>query len=357
MIPKASRRRARARCCNVLLAAFGLIFVVGILNPTSAQDVAASTPPDFAPWLEELKQEAIGRGVKRDIVTAALGGLQPVQRILQRDRSQAEFKLTLSDYSSRLLTEDNIAAGRRLLAQHKDLLEAVSTRYGVQPRFIVAIWGMETRYGAITGTEEVLPGLVTLAYDRRRSSFFREQVFAALEMVNRGYIELDGMKGSWAGAMGQPQFMPSSYLAYAQDFDGDGRRDIWSDLGDVFASIANYLARHGWSSDQTWGREVALPPGFQPTLEAFAYRGGKGCKAERAMTVAKILPEWQALGVRLPDGGDLPLRPLPAAIVQPDGTGGPSFVVYDNYRSILRYNCAHLYALTVGMLADRLDGM
>lgn len=311
--------------------------------------------PDFQPWLEELRQEALKRGISPATVQAALSGIQPLERVLNKDRSQAEFKLTFESYSSRLLTVENIAKGRALLLEHAALLEKVSQAYGVQPRFIVAIWGMETRYGAITGSDDILPGLTTLAYDRRRSQFFREQVFAALQMVDKGYIELERMKGSWAGAMGQPQFMPTSYMEYAQDFDGDGRRDIWSNLGDVFASIANYLSRHGWADDLTWGRPIRLPANFQNTLDAFAYKGEKGCRAEKSMTVTKILPEWQALGVRGEDGSDLPSRAVPAAIVQPDGPTGSAFLVYANYRSILRYNCAHLYALTVGTLADMLE--
>jgi membrane-bound lytic murein transglycosylase B len=311
----------------------------------------------FPEFLQELKREAVEqRGISKATVDEALDGIEPLERVLKRDRSQAEFKLTLDDYSKRVITDTNVQVGKRLINVHRTLLDQVAAAYGVQPRFIVAIWGIETRFGAVTGKDHVLPGLVTLAFDRRRSSFFREQVFAALEMADKGYIELARMKGSWAGAMGQPQFMPSSYLAYAQDFDGDGHPDIWDSEADVFASIANYLARHGWNDSLTWGREVRLPAGFQGTVEALAYQGEQGCRAERNRSVRKTLLEWQALGVRRTDGSDLPEVPLEAALVQPDGAGGPSFLVYSNFSSILRYNCAHLYALTVGMLADRLEG-
>jgi membrane-bound lytic murein transglycosylase B len=318
---------------------------------------ADNSPAGFAEFLAELKREAVEkRGISQATADTALDGIQPLERVLKRDRSQAEFKLTLAEYSQRVITDTNVQVGKRLINVHRTLLEQVAAAYGVQPQFIVAIWGIETRFGAITGKEHVLPGLVTLAFDRRRSSYFREQVFAALEMADKGYIELERMKGSWAGAMGQPQFMPSSYLDYAQDFDGDGHPDIWDSEADVFASIANYLARHGWSDSLTWGREVRLPTGFQGTVEALAYQGDKGCRAERSRTVRKTLLEWQALGVRRADGSDLPNVAVEAALVQPDGAAGPSFLVYSNYSSILRYNCAHLYALTVGMLADRLDG-
>ena len=325
---------------------------------TGSQEAHATSPSleDFGAFLDELKREAIEeRGISPAIVQEGLGGIKPLEKVLKRDRSQAEFKLTLDTYSQRVITSTNVQAGKRLMNVHKTTLDQVAARYGVQPRFIVAIWGIETRFGAITGSENVMPGLVTLAYDRRRSSFFREQVFSALEMADRGYITLDRMKGSWAGAMGQPQFMPSSYMAYAQDFDGDGRRDIWENEGDVFASIANYLAEHGWNDSLTWGRQVRLPDGFDATLASLAYQGESGCSAERSRSIRKPLSEWQALGVRRADGRDLPAAEIEGAIVQPDGPQGPSFMVYANYRSILRYNCAHLYALTVGMLADQLD--
>ncbi len=328
---------------------------LALLSGPLAHATKAAEVEGFAAFISELKREAVEeRGLSQAIVDKALDDIQPLERVLRRDRNQAEFKLTLDDYKGRVVTQRNIEVGRARLERHRPVLEQVAARYGVQPRFIVAIWGIETRFGAITGDESVLPGLVTLAFDRRRSAFFREQVFAALEMADKGYIPLERMKGSWAGAMGQPQFMPSSYLAYAQDFDGDGYRDIWDTEADVFASIANYLAQHGWNNALTWGREVRLPPGFEATLEAFAYKGDRGCRAERDRSIFKSLLEWQALGVRRSDGSDLPAVDIPAALVQPDGPSGTSFVVYSNYSSILSYNCAHLYALTVGLLSDRL---
>ncbi|MBB3065639.1 lytic murein transglycosylase [Limibacillus halophilus] len=347
----------QSRFCATLLSGAIITFLLAATTalPHSPSVEQNALAPDFEPWLEQLREEALQRGISAATIQAALSHIKPLEKVLKKDRNQAEFKLTFASYSARVLTAENIDRGRALLQEHATLLNKVSQSYGVQPRFIVAIWGLETRYGAITGSDDILPGLTTLAYDRRRSQFFREQVFAALQMVDKGYIELSEMRGSWAGAMGQPQFMPTSYMEYAQDFDGDGRRDIWNNLGDVFASIANYLSRHGWSDDLTWGRPIRLPVNFQRSLDAFAYKGEKGCRAERSMTITKILPEWQALGIRNEDGSDLPSRPIPAAIVQPDGPDGGAFLVYSNYRSVLRYNCAHLYALTVGTLADKLD--
>lgn len=342
------------RALAVVLA--GLL-ATGMAAPAIAADAPAiaADVPDFGAWLSALRAEALASGISQPTVDRALTGVEPVRRVVERDRNQSEFKLDFKTYRDRLLTPANIATGRRKASENAGLLASVAERFGVQPRFILAIWGMETRYGAIRPTMAAIPALVTLAYDRRRSSYFRREVFQALLMVDRGHIELEHMTGSWAGAMGQPQFMPSSYIAYAQDFDGDGRRDIWDSEADVFASIANYLARHGWSDAQTWGRAVRLPAGaaFRDAVPARA--PGSGCRAIDAMSDALPLPAWQALGVRRDDGTDLPDRDLPASLVEPDGPGGAAFLVYRNYQSILRYNCAHLYGLAVSQLADAID--
>jgi membrane-bound lytic murein transglycosylase B len=248
----------------------------------------------------------------------------------------------------------NIRRGQQMAVRHHALLEKVSRQYRVQPRFILAIWGIETRYGAIRADVPLIPALATLAYDARRSTFFRSQLLDALRIVDRGHIELEHLLGSWAGAMGQPQFMPSSYLAYAQDFDGDGRRDIWLSEADVFASIANYLAKHGWRDDLTWGRPVRAPGRLIAALGEPARRAAPGCRARTSEI--KRLSEWQALGVRRADGRALPTRNVKAALVLPDGAEGGAYLVYRNYAAIMAYNCAHLYAVTVGTLADRIRG-
>lgn len=312
---------------------------------------------DFDRFLTEVRSEALQKGIKANVIETALTGVEPVMRIIQRDRNQAEFKLSFATYRDRVITPANVSRGQKLRDDHQALLRQVSQRYGVQPRFILAIWGIETRYGGVKADMPLFHSLTTLAYDRRRSAYFRNELFAALTMLDRGYIDLATMKGSWAGAMGQPQFMPSSYLAYAEDFDGDGRRDIWGNTGDVFASIANYLAKHGWTTAQTWGREVKVPAALQARMGEFAREGRSGCRAIDQMTRDMPLADWEKLGVRRADGGELPKVQASGALVQPDGAEGASFLVYGNYRSILRYNCAHHYALTVSLLADRLgDG-
>ncbi|MBS4044818.1 MAG: lytic murein transglycosylase [Alphaproteobacteria bacterium] len=331
--------------------------------PTAAPGAAASEAVapfnrvEFEAFLAEVRTEALQKGIKANVVQTALTGVEPVMRIIERDRNQAEFKLSFATYRDRVITPLNVQRGQKLRDDHQALLRQVTQRYGVQPRFVLAIWGIETRYGAVKADVPLMHSLATLAFDRRRSSYFRNELFSALTMLDRGYIDFPTMKGSWAGAMGQPQFMPSSYLAYAEDFDGDGRRDIWGNTGDVFASIANYLAKHGWNTSQTWGREVRISPELQKSLGNYAREGRSGCRAIDQMTRDMSLEEWSKLGVRRADGGELPKAQQSGALVQPDGAGGPTFLVYGNYRSILRYNCAHHYALTVSLLADRLgDG-
>ena len=248
--------------------------------------------------------------------------------------------MTAREYLDLVAPDSRVEAARVRLARHRPTLDAVAERYGVQPRFIVALWGIESDFGRRTGSFGVVPALATLAWDGRRSAFFRGELLAALRILDEGHIAAGDMLGSWAGAMGQCQFMPSSFLAYAVDRDGDGRRDIWGTLDDVFASIANYLAHADWQGDQTWGRGVRLPPGFDGGLIG--------------LDVVKPVGDWQALGVRRPDGTDLPTRPLPASLVRPDGEGGDAWLVYDNFRATLRWNRSTYFALAVGQLADRM---
>ncbi len=295
---------------------------------------------DFAAWLETLRVEARQRGIHEKTLDAALTGLRPLPRVIELDRRQLEFTLTLSEYLQRVVPPARVQRGKRLFNTHRMLLTRIGTAYKVQPRFIVALWGLETDYGRMTGGFSVIGALVTLAYDGRRSTFFRRELLNALWILDEGHIHPQAMQGSWAGAMGQSQFMPSSFRQYAVDHDGDGRRDIWTTLPDVFASTANYLAQAGWRSDQTWGRRVQLPADFDPTLVGLKIR--------------KPLPAWQAFGIRQPDGRDLPHRPLQASLLLPDGPKGAAFLVYHNFRSILKWNRSNFFALAVGKLADSL---
>ncbi len=297
-----------------------------------------------------MRAEALTRGIRQDIVEQAFAGIEePVPVVIERDRAQAEAVLSLEKYIGRLLTPKTIAAGRQKMAEHKTLLEQVSARYGVPPNIIVGVWGMESNFGRFSGVRPTVAALATLAWDPRRSSYFRGELFKALEILNRGDIEPANMRGSWAGAMGQVQFMPSSYLQYAEDFDGDGRRDIWSTPADIFASIANYLKGHGWTADQAWGREVKVTPEVGRKIASEIARRNGSCRASRDMTIAMPLAKWQALGVRLPGGKPLPKSDLEASLVSGSTR---HFLVYGNYDAILEYNCSHSYALSVALLGD-----
>jgi membrane-bound lytic murein transglycosylase B len=271
--------------------------------------------------------------------------------VLERDRAQAEIVLPLETYISRRLTLTLIRTGRRMFATHKEALAAISEKYGVPPHIIAGIWGIESNFGRFSGVRPTITALATLAWDPRRSTFFRGELFNALEILNRGDIEPAQMRGSWAGAMGQPQFMPSSYLQYAEDYDGDGRRDIWETHADIFASIANYLRGHGWVAGRTWGREVTISKQAATRVTSQVARRDGSCRAMRDMTVALPLDDWQKLGVRTLGGGALPKADLSASLVS---GAARHFLVYQNYDALLQYNCAHAYALTVAILADRI---
>jgi membrane-bound lytic murein transglycosylase B len=238
-----------------------------------------------------------------------------------------------------------------MMKRHVALLGKIAAQYGVPANIIVSVWGLESNFGRFTGVRPTIASLATLAYDNRRAAMFREELFNALLILDRGDIEADKMKGSWAGAMGQPQFMPSSYLKYAEDYDQDGKRDIWGSEADVFASVANYLKRHGWVPGARWGRAVSIPAGAAGKIAAEAPLRATGCEAVRQMTEALPLPRWSALGVRTAQKQALPASDMAASLVR---AGARDFLVYDNYLVLLQYNCAHAYALAVGLLADSL---
>jgi len=339
------RRFLKSATIALLLAG---VIAARAQEPTPAAQPAG--PPPFEVWLAEVRTEALTRGIRVEILDAAFTDLQPVDQILERDRTQAEFALNLTAYLKRRLTRDTIRTAQRLHTQHADLLQSVGKKYGVQPKVITAVWGLESNFGRFAGVRPTIPALVTLAYDPRRATLFRNELFSALEILNRGDIEVDRLKGSWAGALGQPQFMPSTYLEYAQDFDGDGRRDIWTSLADVFASVAHYLHEHGWSDKTTWGREVKVPKASRGRIEALPRRES-GCRAERALTKPLPLKEWRRLGVRTMAASLLPTGALEASLVT---DGSRYFLVYRNYEALLAYNCATSYAISIGMLADRL---
>ncbi len=338
---------------SVKLAVVTLLALSVFASPRAqAPPGSADSRPSFAEWLAGVRTEALGRGIRPEIVDEALTHVdEPLPVVIERDRAQAETVLPLEAYISRRLTPTVIKTGRDMLAKHRGLLDRIQDTYGVAPAIVVAIWGAESNFGQFSGVRPTIAALATLAWDPRRSAFFRSELFDALEILNRGDIEFAKMQGSWAGAMGQPQFMPSSYLKYAEDFDGDGRRDIWGSPADIFASIANYLKGYGWVASGGWGREVKVPEAAARAIAADVARRDGHCQATRDMTVSLPLSRWRELGVLGTNSAALPATERMASLVS--GTTR-HFLVYQNYDPLLEYNCAHAYAVSVGLLADRL---
>ena len=301
---------------------------------------AAAETADFPVWLEALRADARTQGIGEATIAAALTDLQPIDRVIELDHRQPEVLLTYKSYLARVVTPQRVANGRAQAAANHALLARVAARYKVPARFVVALWGVETDYGKVTGGFPVIAALATLAWEGRRAQYFRTELLNALRIVDQGHIRPEEMIGSWAGAMGQCQFMPSSFLKFAQDFDGDGRRDIWKSLPDVLASAANYLASEGWDERWGWGRAVRLPAHFD--------------HAQLGLDKKKTVAEWKALGIRRPDGGPLPDAPIAASVILADKTAGPAFMVYDNFRIIMKWNRSTNFALAVGSLADRI---
>ena len=311
--------------------------------------VAGSHPAfadDFSAWMKDLRAEARAAGISEATLDSAFKDVTLVPRVVELDRNQPEFKMTLDRYLGKFVSPWRRDTAAKMLIEHADILDAVSAKYGVQKRYIVTFWGIETSFGKYLGSFNVPQALVTLAYDGRRSRYFRKELLNALRIIDEGHISADKMMGSWAGAMGQSQFMPSSFIDYAVDWDGDGKRDIWGTTADVFASTANYLAKAGWRDDITWGREVRIPPDL--------VIGGMGATRLGKTKTRLALPAWQAAGVRNLDGSALPKRPLKARLVLPDGIGGRAFLAYSNYDSILRWNRSNYYAIAIGSLSDSL---
>ena len=336
------------------LAAVGLLVQLSSSYPSAQTADLPAARPSFTEFLAGIKTEALARGIREEIVDAALAGIEePSAVVIERDRTQAEVVQTLEKYLSQRVTATVLATGREMMTRHHDLLEEIGATYDVPPSLLVSIWGFESNFGRFSGVRPTVAALATLAWDPRRSALFRRELFNALEILNRGDIDLADMRGSWAGAMGQVQFMPSSYLKYAEDYDGDGKRDIWSTPADVFASIANYMHGAGWTNGGSWGREVKITSDARRRIRNDIERRNGSCQATRDMTVMLPASRWRELGVRTMTGDPLPDETGDAALVTGESR---TFLVYRNYDALLDYNCAHSYAIGVGLLADGLAG-
>ena len=301
----------------------------------------ATTDQRFAQWVANFRESARAAGINDATLHAALDTVQLRHQAVQADRAQPEFTRTFWDYLDAVVSSKRIETGQQKLSDFRAEADAATTRYGVPGNVLMAVWGIESNFGGNYGDVPVIDALATLGFEGRREAWARGELMTALKILQSGDIPADRMIGSWAGAMGQTQFMPSSYLAYAVDADGDGRRDIWGSMADVLSSTANFLARSGWQADEPWGLEVQLPAGFDPA------------RADPAVRQASA--QWAAEGVRTVGDATLPAL-ADAAILQPAGARGPAFLVGRNYRAILRYNNSNSYALTVGLLAQRIGG-
>ncbi len=323
------------------IRALALVGFIASIMLVAAPAAAQGNPQSFNQWLAGVRQEAIAQGISAAAIDPVLAQVRYDPEIVERDQRQPEFVSTFWNYISRAVTDERVARGRAALQQYAGVLGQIEQRYGVPRHYIVAFWAVESNFGDIQGSFPVIQSIATRAYDRRATGGFRAQLIDALRMVANG-VPSSRMVGSWAGAMGQPQFMPSAFLAFAVDYDNDGFPNLWDSEPDVFASIANYLARNGWQRDALWGREVVLPRNFNWNLTG--------------MDTERTLAQWQQLGVRRVGGSDLPVANISASIVLPAGHQGPAFMVYDNFDTIMTYNRAVFYALTIGHLADRLAG-
>jgi membrane-bound lytic murein transglycosylase B len=311
-----------------------------ISQPTQAAQPAQTA---FDRWLADFRREAEAQGISPATLDAALTGIEPAERVVALDRGQPEFLQTFTDYLGRRVTPERVEQGQALLQEHAALLDAVELQHGVPKSVLVAFWGLETHYGSVKGNLNIPASLATLAYDGRRSAFFRSQLLDALRIIDAGHVSAADMTGSWAGAMGHMQFMPSTFRAHAVDGDGDGRIDLWQSLPDAMHSAANYLKRAGWRADEPVAIEVRLPDGFD----------------WRRAGVAQRLPvaEWAAQGVKPADGGALlPDAAGPAAVVLPQGWQGPAFMVFDNFDVVMQWNRSQNYALAVAQLARQVAG-
>ncbi|MCG6199939.1 lytic murein transglycosylase [Psychromonas antarctica] len=318
----------------------GLLILASLALAHSALADESQKIP-FNEYVNNIKIEAKAKGIDAAVVDSAFSNVEFLQRSVKSDKAQPEFKLTLDTYIPRAVPDWKIEQARDAYKKHYHLLHQIGKEYGVQPRFIVALWGIETNFGKLTGRHNVISSLTTMAYDGRREALFKKQLFAALTILQEGHIKQDDFIGSWAGAMGQVQFMPTSYLKYAVDYDGDGKKDIWNNYADVFASAANYLKTEGWDYDETWGRQVLLPDDFDSQLAGFKQQ--------------KTLQQWQDLGVRRFDGSALPKVDINASVVIPDDASGRVYLAYNNYQVLMHWNRSYYFATAVSYLSERIN--
>ena len=334
-----------------------LIFISFYAHSKNCEKPEMPTDDEWINWLQNIKVEAINRGISQETILLNLENVKPQRKIIMRDRCQPESTITLNEYLFYRVDKSRIMAGKNMLKNHEKILREISNHFKIQPRFIVSILGMESFYGRNQGKIDTMQAITTLAFDRRRSDFYKKQLFAALEILDKNLVPNGKLKGSWGGAIGMTQMIPTTFLETAYDWDGDGI-DIWNSYADAFASTANYLTtlnKNPWYLDSTWGREVVPPNNISDIYNSLKQEDPKGCGAVKSRSKPLKLSEWSNLGFRKINGDPLPARDdLEARLIAPDGLNGRMFIVYPNYKNILYYNCSSYYAVSVGLLSDKI---
>ncbi len=341
-----------------LRISFILLFISFNLLAADCEKPKMPSEKVWNEWLDNIKLEAINQGISEEIVFDKLKDVKPQSKIIMRDRCQPESTITLDEYLYYRVDKARVIAGKNMLNDHKDLLNKIGNHFKIQPRFIVSILGMESFYGRNQGNVDSLHAITTLAFDRRRSDFYKKQLFAALEILDKNLVPSGKLIGSWGGAVGMTQMIPTTFLDTAYDWDGNGI-DIWNSYADAFASTANYLTsinKNPWYIDSTWGREVLPPDNIASIYKSLEQKNPKGCGAVKRRSQAKTLLEWSKMGFKKINGDPLPIRNnLEARLIAPDGLNGRMFIVYPNYKNILYYNCSSYYAVSVGLLSDKIS--
>ncbi len=323
-----------------------LIAVISLSNIIYSANLQADDLATFDEWLSNIENLAIERGISKNTADNALNNLERNPRVIELDRDQPEFTLTHEEYLNNTVTESRAKKGKDLYNEHKILLNKIRKEFGVQERFLLSLWGIETSFGRYTGSFNVVRSLATLSHDLRRRDFFTDELLNALQIIDEGHIDVQDMNGSWAGAMGQNQFMPSSFLNYAYDFNEDGRKDIWNTLPDIFASSANYLSQSGWDDNLTWGREVIITNDIDKSLIT---------TSAKKINTSKPLNEWSSLGVKKTNGQLLPDKNIQAYLVYPDGEKGKKYLVYENFKVLMKWNRSLFFGISVGTLSDMIE--
>lgn len=318
------------------------ICALALSSFSQAEPLSTEEAENFAACVKQLATKAREASVSQATIEQTLAQISYNARVIELDRQQPEFTTSFADYLNRRVTQDRVNRGRALLNKHRQLLNEASERFGVPPQYLVSFWGLETNYGGFLGKMNVPESLTTLACDPRRSDYFTGELLDALKIIDEGIVTPNKMEGSWAGAMGHVQFMPSAYRRYALDYDGDGKRDLWRSIPDAMGSAAHFLQNLGWEKGARWGREVILPKDFD-YLQA-------------GLNNRRPLVEWSQLGIHQTDGKPLPQADFKASLLVPSGHQGPAFLVYHNFDVIMRWNRSEFYALAVGHMADRING-